>query len=141
MQTRFRKILILLSFAILVTGCGQSHVGTYVKEVRVVEGKTETQKYPLAKIKEQVGKYEESIELKSTGRYIKKTGGRIHEGDWWVDDGKLAIRCDTQNGRRLGKRLISEGADRHYTIQGDGELVKGHYNVAESNLEVVYVKR
>jgi hypothetical protein len=140
MQMRFR-LLILLSVAILLAGCGQSHVGTYVMEVRVIEGKTETKKYPLAEIKEQVGKYEESIELKSAGRYFQKAGGRIHEGDWWVADGRLAIRCDTQNGRRMGKGLISDGADRHYTIRGKGELVRGPYDQADSNLEVVYVKR
>ena len=41
----------------------------------------------------------------------------------------------------MGKGLISEGADWHYTIRAEGELVRGHYNQVDSNLEVVYVKR
>ena len=126
---------------LIIVGCGQSFSGNYTVEVRLVEGESETEKYPLQATREKHAKYgEKTLALNSGGRYVLNTGNRIHEGDWWVaDNNRIAIRCDTQGGQRMAKGLISEDADSYYHIRANGDLSRV-YNNSESNLEVVFTK-
>ena len=137
---KFVRCLIVLPLLSIYVGCGQVHVGTYDAQVRLVEGKSETEKFPLAEVQAKFARYPESIELKSNGRYIQHVGGRVHEGEWWAEDGRIGIRCDRQNGQALAKALVRKGADFHVTIRKN-ELVRGPYNQPDANLEKFYVKR
>lgn len=130
---------LLVLIGLFVSGCGRSYVGKYYGDVRIVEGKHERPEYPLVEAKRKYGRFNESIQLNADGKYIQHAGGRIHEGDWWLEDGKIAIRCRKQNGKRIGKALVSEGADFYFVID-NGDLLRGHYDRAEANLEVVFRK-
>lgn len=134
----------ILAIALLcsVVGCGKTqYTGTYTPKVQLKDGAEENPKYPLETVKEKFAKNgAKKLELKSNGRYVFNLGSRVHEGDWWVDDNRIAIRCDTQNGKKMTQNLISEGADRHFDIRDDGGLSR-NYDSPDSNLEVVFTKQ
>ena len=136
------KQILLLAVLCFVAGCGEARfAGKYTSQIQMKNGTQENPKYPLDDARKKHQKNgARSIELKSTGRYRLETGNRIHEGDWWVEDNRIAIRCDIQNGQKLSKALISEGADRYFDIRNDGDFSRT-YNSPDSNLEVVFSKQ
>jgi len=137
---KFVRCLIVMPILSICVGCGQVYVGTYDAQLRLVEGKSETEKYPLAEAQAKFARYRESIELKSNGRYIQHVDGRVHEGDWWVENGNIGIRCDRQNGQALAKGLVRKGADFTLAIH-ENELVRGPYHQPDANVERFYVRR
>lgn len=134
------RCLVAGLMVVLLVGCGESYSGSWDAQLRLVSGKSELEKFPLVTAEKRFSRQQESIELKRSGRYVQQIGASVHEGKWWTEEGRIGIRCDRQNGRDLAQSRISTDADAYFTIH-KGDLVRGPWNHADTNIEVVYVKR
>ena len=138
---RYLPILCLGLAALFMTGCGLGYSGTYQGEMQLLQGKQETEKYPIQEKREYWSQgADTTLELKSNGRYAFTNADFIFEGDWWVaEKQRIAVRRDTQNGNRIHPKLRKE-VDKYYTIRPDKKL-SIPYGPAESNLEIVFTKQ
>ena len=134
---RSYRLLISSIVLCLAAGCGNSIVGTYKPEARVIEGKTEAPEpgYSLEEIRKRLVKGERTLTFNKNGRYVWRTDNIVNEGPWRRDGDKLILRDDTQNGHRIGADLQ---LDREMRVLENGEILNvGAYN--RYNIEEVYV--
>jgi len=118
----------------LLSGCDSRLLGTYVADVRLMEGREEsdTPGYSLAEIRQKVAEDQRTLTLMPAGRFRLESTHSWVEGDWHQEDDTIITVDDTGNGEpiRPGMRVT-----RKFTIGADGELIHGtsynHYNLEE----------
>ena len=123
----------------LTVGCGSSLLGTYTADVRLMEGREESDRpgYSLAEVRETVGQDKRKLMLMPGGRFRLESANSWVEGDWHMDGNKIITVDDTGNGKPIvpGLRVT-----RKFTMGEQGELIHGtRYNYY--NLEEFYTKQ
>ena len=139
MKSPMTVACVLVIVPVLFAGCGSRLVGEYQAEVRLIEGKQESDSpgYTLAAVREKLAAEPRSLVLLSNGRYILRSGDATNEGTWRVEEDTLILHDDTSNGEAIVSALQME---RKWPIRPNGEIVRaGSYT--HYNLEEVYVRR
>ena len=124
---------------LFLAGCGMGLAGEYGAEVRLIEGKQESDSpgYTLAAVRERLAEAPRSLSLQRNGRYVLRSGDSANEGTWRVEGDTLVLHDDTSNGVAIQPALQ---IDREWPVRENGEIVRaGSYKVY--NLEEVYVRR
>ncbi len=132
---RTMRCWIVASLVLGYAGCGGLS-GTYVGDVRLMQGRTESSEpgYALEEYRAKIAAEGRTLSLSRNGRFTWNTGSVVLEGTWRIDGDRLIIRDDTYDGRRISA-VMQE--DRIWAIGAGGELVyTGRYN--QYNLEAVY---
>ncbi len=134
------RCLVAGLMVVLLVGCSETYSGKWDARLQLMDGKPESDEFPLVMAEKRFSHQQQSIELKRSGRYVQQVGASVHEGEWWTEDGRIGLRCDRRNGRDLGATRKSAETDWYFAIR-EGQLVRGPWSHPDTNIEVVYVRR